>query len=205
MLLGQSALQKLKKYIIDYEKMVIIFEDSSKDIINSSQKKVTNTLNYSHKGLTANEWYEKANELIDNEVHNESNTAKTIECLSNAIMLDPDFFMAYAVRAMVYAKQSKHQKAIEDYSEAIRLKPGWEILYNYRGNVYYLLSQYQHAIKDYDEAIRLKPDYRVAYINRGIVHSLQKNKILACHDFQKACDLGDCENMEEAKSAGHCH
>lgn len=97
------------------------------------------------------------------------------------------------------------QKAIEYLTEAIRLQPDFVNAYNIRGIAYINLKQYPEAIQDYGEAIRLKPDDAVLFINRGSVYLLQGNKELGCGDLKKACELGNCQLLQDAKSKGLCH
>jgi tetratricopeptide (TPR) repeat protein len=96
------------------------------------------------------------------------------------------------------------QKAIEYLNEAIKLKPYLAEAYNNRGNAYGDLGQHQQAITDYNEAIRLKPDYAHAYSNRGNAYFIQSNNSLGCSDAQKACELGNCQLLEDAKGKGLC-
>jgi tetratricopeptide (TPR) repeat protein len=94
--------------------------------------------------------------------------------------------------------------AIEDFNKAISLKPDYAYAYNNRGVVYGQLSQYQRAIEDFNEAIRLKPDYADAYNNRALVYFNQKNIFSGCSNAQKACALGSCKILEDAKGKGLC-
>jgi tetratricopeptide (TPR) repeat protein len=96
------------------------------------------------------------------------------------------------------------KKAIEYLNEAIKLKPDLAEAYNNRGNVYVDLGQHQQAITDYNEAIRLKPDYDRAYSNRGSAYFIQGNNSLGCFDAQKACELGNCQLLDDFKGKGFC-
>jgi Flp pilus assembly protein TadD len=94
--------------------------------------------------------------------------------------------------------------AIEDFNKAIRFRPGDAYAYNDRGIAYGKLGQYQRAIEDFNEAIRLKPDYAKAYNNRALVYFNQKNIFSGCSNAQKACALGNCKILEDAKGKGLC-
>ena len=95
--------------------------------------------------------------------------------------------------------------AIEDYNKAINLKPDNPDAYNNRGTIYTKLGQYQLAIEDFNNAIRLNPDDADTYFNRGIVYFTQGNNKPGCFDAQKACALGNCKILENAKGKGLCH
>ena len=133
---------------------------------------------------------------------------RAIEDYNEALRLKPDDILdgsAYRSRGNAYAILGQYQLAIEDYSKAIRLRPDHAVAYYNRGTAYSKLSHHQSAIEDYNEAIRLKPDYVDAYYNRGYVYLNQGNNNLGCLDAQKACALGDCKLLEQAKDRDRCH
>jgi hypothetical protein len=118
------------------------------------------------------------------------------------VLRDASFF--YNNRGNVYDKRGQHQRAIEDYNKTIRLKPDYADAYYNRGIVYLILGQHQRAIEDFNQTIRLQEDCADAYNNRAIVHLIQGNKKLGCYDAQKACALGVCKALEQAKQRGEC-
>jgi uncharacterized RDD family membrane protein YckC/cytochrome c-type biogenesis protein CcmH/NrfG len=152
--------------------------------------------------LTAPDWSNKSQLLWDGEKY--TDPQKAIEYLNNAIRLQPNEAVYYNNRANGYLNISQYQRAIDDCNEAIRLKPDFEMAYNNRGNAYCDLGQCERAIEDYNEAIRLKPDFGLAYRNRGTAYLSQSNEKLGCLDVKRACDLGDCTGLEEAKGKGLC-
>jgi Flp pilus assembly protein TadD len=168
----------------------------------------------------------------------EGKNKEAIDNLSKAIIVDPDYMMAYACRGDVYEAIGQYQPAIEDYNQAIRLKPDRAETYNNRGiaygklnrhplavedynkalnlnadyadayynrgNSYNYLGQLQLAIADYNEALGLKPDYARSYQNRGIAYLKLNDQEQGCRDVIKACSLGNCETLVEAKRKGYC-
>jgi tetratricopeptide (TPR) repeat protein len=131
-------------------------------------------------------------------------TQEAIDHYNKAIRLRPDDINFYSNRGNAYTKLGQFQMAIEDFNKAISLKPDYAYAYNNRGVVYGQLSQYQRAIEDFNEAIRLKPDYADAYNNRALVYFNQKNIFSGCSNAQKACALGSCKILEDAKGKGLC-
>ena len=152
----------------------------------------------SEKNVSAHYWLEKAETSID------TDPKKAIEYLNKAIQLQPNYVEAYFIRARVYEILGQHQRAIEDFNEAIRLKPNYVEAYKSRGVVYNFLLQYQRAIEDFNKAISLKPDNADTYKCRGYVYFEQGNEKLGCSDAQKACKLGNCQLLENAKGKGQC-
>ena len=116
----------------------------------------------------------------------------------------PDYSVVYNDRGIIYGKLNQYQNAIDDFNKGIDLNPNFFKAYNNRGFAYSKLGQYQHAIEDYSKAIKLQPDYAKAYINRAIVYLSQGEKGLGCYDAQKACELGNCIELENAKTKGLC-
>jgi regulator of sirC expression with transglutaminase-like and TPR domain len=60
------------------------------------------------------------------------------------------------------------------------------------------------ALADFNESLRLKPDHSKAHFNRGLVYYQLNNKDQACGDFQRACDLGDCDGIKWAMKNAIC-
>jgi tetratricopeptide (TPR) repeat protein len=133
-----------------------------------------------------------------------TDSQKAIEYLDEAIRLAPNLVTAYNNRGIVYSSLDQHQKAIEDYNESIRLRPDYANAYCNRGYAYSKLGQHKRAIEDYNESIRLKPDDIHSYYNRAIAHLTLGNRELGCSDAQKACELGDCKALDDAKAKGIC-
>ena len=129
---------------------------------------------------------------------------KAIEYLDEAIKIKPDLAKAYNNRGNVYHDLGDYQRAIEEYNEAIRLKPDYADAYGNRGVVYERLGQHNQAMEDYNQAILINPDFGNALLNRGNAYLIKSEKELACRDLQKACDLGICSGLQNAKNEGKC-
>jgi tetratricopeptide (TPR) repeat protein len=128
---------------------------------------------------------------------------RALEDYTKAIFLQPDHFLAYYNRGSVYAKLGQYQRAIKDFNKGLSLQPHYSV-YNSRGFAYAQLGQYQRAIEDFNTAIGLKPDYAKAYINRALAYFNQKNIFSGCCNARKACALGNCKILEDAKGKGLC-
>jgi tetratricopeptide (TPR) repeat protein len=153
-----------------------------------SSQKLKKEFQQASDGLTAVDWFNKAEALWDGKKY--TDPKKAIEYLNNAIKLQPDLSEAFYNRGSAYARDlGQYQRAIEDYNEAIRLKPDYADTYNNRGSAYNTLGQYQRAIEDYNEVIRLKPDYTNAYINRGHAYDNLGQYQRAITDYNEAIRL----------------
>ena len=135
--------------------------------------------------------------------------------LTQALLLDGDFFPAYFMRALIRCKQLEYQKAEQaaeadmpsgaavkevsavdyevvrkDLDKVITLAPDFVYAYYNRANVAAMLKDYRAAIVDYDKAIQLSPDFADAYFNRGLTHIFLGNNKAGISDLSKAGELG---------------
>ena len=92
------------------------------------------------------------------------NYEKSIEDISRAIEIEPEYIIGYRDRAEAYNKLGRYRAAIEDYDIAIKLKTflidpfdPWSItnIYVGRGDSYSALGEYTSAVKDYSVAIEI--------------------------------------------------
>jgi tetratricopeptide (TPR) repeat protein len=125
----------------------------------------------------------------------------TIECVTTVSHNSPE---AYNKRGIDNAKSGEYQQAIEDFNQTIRLDSNNAKAYYNRGLVYAHLGKSQQALKDLNQAIRLDPNNATAYFSRGHVLYDLGNKDLSCDDWQKACELGLCEGLTQAKNKNIC-
>ena len=141
-------------------------------------------------GLTAVEWAGKANAYWSDKENRNPNI--TIEYLTQAIKLDPNYASAYFNRGQIYMELNQFDRAISDYDQAIRLdssiaKDGFA--YNNRGVAYMRLEKCDRAIADFDLAIRLSPNYAKAYANRGIAYKKLEQFNRSILDYGEAIRL----------------
>ena len=111
----------------------------------------------------------------------------------------------YIKQGVANFKSEKYDQAIKDFSQAIKLDPNNAEYYYKRGITYGNLNQHHKAIEDFNQAVRLNPKYAEAYSNRGFVYMVKlNNKKKACSDWKRACELGDCINLNLAIKKGLC-
>jgi len=147
--------------------------------------------------------YTATEELLTPNSANNQNGHRRLQLMPFA--LKPDYAVAYKNRGAIFIKFGQYQLAIEDFNNAIRLKPDYADAYNNRGTIYTKLGQYQLPSKTSIMPFawtRMMPD---TYFNRGIVYFTQGNNKPGCFDAQKACALGNCKILENAKGKGLCH
>ncbi len=143
-------------------------------------------------------------------------TEEIIKHFDISIQLQPDNFMAYNGRGMIYSKIGQYNEAIEDYNKAININPKYYYIfkaYNNIGIAYAQQGQYKEAINDFNKAIALKPGYSDAYYNRGVAYANMGRYQQAIEDYNKSIMLKPgyteayynrgvaCTNLGEYQSA----
>lgn len=110
----------------------------------------------------------------------------------------------YNGRGIYYAERCQYRQAIQNFNQAIINNPDDIQAYINRGNIYLKICKYQQAIGDFNEALRRKPDSTEAYYRRGLAYFREDEDAPGCRDAQKACTLGNCKLLKQAKIEGYC-
>jgi len=66
------------------------------------------------------------------------------------------------------------------------------------------MGENDKAISDFNKAIEINPSFAHAYTARGTVHQRMGQLTKACADWEKACELKNCEKIKSAKDQGLC-
>ncbi len=137
--------------------------------------------------LTAQEWLEKGFALNDN-------SEEELNCYNEAILLDPEYALAYNNRGAVRKAHGDLEGALQDYDRSIKLEnPQLHLPYYNRGSILSDQGDLESARRAYDTAIRIRPDYSPVYINRGNLRKAQGDLEGALLDFNRAIELEDPE------------
>lgn len=145
------------------------------------------------------------------------NYKAAIADLDRAIAINPDFVLAYFLRAIVkYSiyrieknipipspdKQNDLGKMIEvnkhaalesivsDWDKLISLQPRMAIAYYNKANTLLEMTEYHKAIEAYNNAIKIEPTMGEAYYNRGYIYLKLGYKDSGIADLSKAGELG---------------
>lgn len=108
---------------------------------------------------------------------------------STAIRLDPQYFQAYANRALINRQTNKPAAAVKDYSAALRINPRYDAAYIGRGNVYRVAGRNKEALLDFERAIQLGSSNPRAYHARGLVLQSSGRHDQAIEDFTTAISI----------------
>ncbi|HRZ87088.1 MAG TPA: tetratricopeptide repeat protein [bacterium] len=109
-----------------------------------------------------------------------------VKDLSEAIRIEPRYFLPYVNRGMAFAAKGDIDRSIADHTQAIQLNPRFAPAYYNRGNMYAFLKQFDKAIADYTAAIERQPLYAAAYNNRGSAYNDTGDTGKALADYSEA-------------------
>jgi len=139
-----------------------------------------------------------------------------INDLNKAILLRPDFALAYFMRANIRHKQTEYENhftesptfdtdrnilserqfnfdiemILRDYAQVIALVPDFQFAHYNKANVLAGRRDFQGAIEHYTRAIQLDPGFAEAYFNRGLIFLFTGEDARGMSDLSKAGELG---------------
>jgi len=116
---------------------------------------------------------------------------------NKALEIDPVSVETYNSRGITYAKKGRYDLAISDFTRALNIELNGAQPYYNRGITYAIKGQFDLALLDLNKCLNLDPINAAAYDARG--------SILAgfvCSDWEKACQLGNCDHLKEAARVG---
>lgn len=131
-------------------------------------------------------------------------TAKAIDEYSKGLRIDPENSKLLCLRGNLYMNTGNSQAAFNDYCRTLKNDPdNIDALIN-RGILYSKAKQFNEAINDFNNAVKYAPHHSGAYKNRACARFQMGEKVAACSDFKKACELGDCTAYALGKKQGVC-
>lgn len=111
-----------------------------------------------------------------------------INQFTSAILIDPNYALAYTWRGDSYYELGQYQQAIADYGRAIQLG-ATGVNYMNRGAAYYNTGEYQLALLDFDQNIALDSTNGTTYAWRGNTYYRIGLYALGDSDWVRACSL----------------
>ena len=112
------------------------------------------------------------------------NYAKSIDLLSEAIDIDPQFELAIKSRGAAYLRLGNLEGALADFNRVLDLDPLNARAFHLRGLAHEKSGDYENALSDLTKAIELNPQYGAAYYSRANLHSKMGNADLAAEDIE---------------------
>ena len=176
----------LKTYMLDY--LQKHHDISTRTIYNDLQGFIENRRIHRsaytefYRGLTCQERGNVAE--TDKEKHDHYESA--VKCYTEALKLNPQMFVAYHNRGIVYSDKGEYDAALQDFSTAIENNPDYTKAYYNRGVAYQRKGEYDAALQDFSRAIKLDLDYADAYYCRGLIYIIKNEYDAALQDFSTA-------------------
>ena len=126
---------------------------------------------------------------LGNVLRDQNNTYEAIEVYKKAIMLKPDFAVAYYNIGSLFAEQDKFDQAIEAYKNSIFINPDYAEAYCNLGIAFKNIGDFNKALEAYKKSISIKSNIPLTHNNMGItLHDLGKFEE-AIQFFKKAIEL----------------
>ena len=137
-----------------------------------------------------------------------NNNKKALDDLNHAVYLDTASSWSYNNRASYYMFIKEYELAELDYKKVTLISDTDPEPYFYLSRIYKLQEKYFKALKYLNKSIDkviigdgtissedLTDDIELVtlYLERGQLYELLEAPEEMCEDYQKACDLGDCE------------
>lgn len=116
-------------------------------------------------------------------------SAEALPFLDWALLMDPNYAIAYYKRGNLYRQVNQEDHAIADYTQAVRLKPTMALAYINRGDAHLALGHQERAVQDYSEAIRVDPELALGWLDRGLVYHKLGQYSRAIEDYNAALRL----------------
>jgi len=130
------------------------------------------------------------------------NYGPCIEYLSQAIVLDPGFTLAFKSRGAAYLRQDKPEQAIADFNMVIGMDSSNARAYHLRGLAYEKAGQNDKALDDFNRALELKTDYGAVYYSRASLNNKMGNTEQATEDIRMVTNLTEV-NIETFGNANN--
>ena len=83
---------------------------------------------------------------------------EAIEDFNRSIDVDPNYALAFNIRAMAYNQVERWGEALTDLDKAIELDPSSALYYKNRGSLYHQFGYFDSAITNYDKALQISPN-----------------------------------------------
>jgi len=127
-----------------------------------------------------------------------------LEDLQTALMLAPGNINALLIQGDIYFMLERPAAAEDSYSQAIALAPERPLAWINRGVARDEQGRFEEAIADFSQALLLDPSQASALSNRGVSRSQTGDMRGMCEDYARACALGQCRRLLDARAMGYC-
>lgn len=114
---------------------------------------------------------------------------KAIHYFDNAILLDPDFSLAYNNRGVAKLNDDRAAEAVLDYNQAININPKYYEAIGNRAYAYEQVNRYSSSLRDWQFLVQSFPDSAFLHLSKAIVLTKSRAYDEAEVAFLKVLDL----------------
>jgi len=114
--------------------------------------------------------------------------------LKEALIINPDFYLAHYNLGHVYDKQNKYEEAASEFIKAIKIKPDYYQAHFNLGIEYATLNKTDLALQEFENVVSIKPDFAAGYKNMGVLYEHMGQLQNAKNAYQKAVELEPSES-----------
>ena len=119
------------------------------------------------------------------------NYDRSIDRLTQAIELDPQFTLALKSRGAAYLKLDKVREAITDINAVIEIAPDNARAFHLRGLAHDKSGDFDGALADFNQALELNPEYGAVYYSRANLYTKMGRQDLAAEDIKMVTHLSE--------------
>lgn len=112
-----------------------------------------------------------------------------IEHISKAVLVRPDFWVAFGDLGNAQMAHGNPSAALISYRKVIDIKPEYAEIHSDIGNALNELGLYAEAIENYQKTIMLKPSFAKAYLNLGHAFGELGRKEDALKAYERALEI----------------
>jgi tetratricopeptide (TPR) repeat protein len=129
-------------------------------------------INYQQVSNNADEYFITGlGKWIDPGSNKRAGRQEALEQISQAIRLNPNYKVAYIMRAFAAEQLEQYNQALNDFNQVILLDPQNAYAYHTRGRLKHLrLNDHQGALVDFKKAIAIDTRYTDSWYSKGFRH-----------------------------------
>ena len=120
---------------------------------------------------------------------NQGDSDGALDEFNKAIRIDPDFFMAYNNRGVVWRNKEELEHALDDFNKALEIVKFSEVAQTNRGIVWNMKGEIDKALGDFDASIDINPSYATARTCRGEIQYRMGRYSEAIKEYEMALEI----------------
>jgi len=135
----------------------------------------------------------------------EGNFDKSVELLTEAIVLNPASAVLFVKRGQSYLKLNKPNACIKDCTQALELNPDSAPGFKFRGRAHRLIAEWEKAAKDLRQACKIDFDEQADEWLKEVTPNAQKIEQHRLKQERKKADKEQKERAERVRKAKEAH